>query len=275
MGACAGLTIGRAMINDSFSKEKAAHFYLIIFPFVGMSPALAPLIGGVLIQHFSWQSCFVFLLIFIVLTFLLCLFILPETLPDCARHKFCYNLWAKNIKSVLSNKDFIIYASVPCFAYAAYFSYLVESPFMLPKLGLDKYYIGYSYILLSLGYLLGNLSAKIIIKNKSSLYALYFGYSIFLTGAALFVLQMFIGYFGWLSTIICISILTFENGFLLPIGTSASISSHPEGLGSASGVVGALQLASASFAAFFVGKVTAHEHIVLYVSYWFYYFYND
>ncbi|USS95186.1 MFS transporter [Serratia symbiotica] len=46
IGSCAGITVSRAIINDMMDKKSSAQLYLVIFPFVGMSPAIAPMIGG-------------------------------------------------------------------------------------------------------------------------------------------------------------------------------------------------------------------------------------
>ncbi|WP_375706317.1 MFS transporter, partial [Bartonella sp. AA2SXKL] len=56
LGACAGIVLSRAIINDLLDKKAAGKLYLIVFPFIGMSPAFAPLVGGMLLQAFSWYA---------------------------------------------------------------------------------------------------------------------------------------------------------------------------------------------------------------------------
>ncbi|WP_375705657.1 MFS transporter, partial [Bartonella sp. AA86SXKL] len=65
LGACAGIVLSRAIINDLLDKKAAGKLYLIVFPFIGMSPAFAPLVGGMLLQAFSWYATFIFLSLFI------------------------------------------------------------------------------------------------------------------------------------------------------------------------------------------------------------------
>ncbi len=146
LGACAGLVLSRAIINDLLDKKAAGKLYLIVFPFIGMSPALAPFIGGLLIQTFHWQATFIFLSFFIFLTILLCCLVLTETLPPHKRQPFFPIGFMKGYLDVLRNKQFIFYALIPCFSYAAYFAYIVESPFLLTTLGLSPIHISYSYI---------------------------------------------------------------------------------------------------------------------------------
>jgi len=259
VGSCAGITISRAIISDIMDRDEAGQLYFIIFPFVGMSPAIAPFIGGILNKHFGWQSCFVFLIIFIILTIILCFLTLKETLPREKRKKLSFIVFFKQTAQVLCNKKFIHYALIPCFAYGAYFSYIVESPFLLTSLGLPSEYVGYTYILVSATYVAGNLTAKKISKKIGIDRSILKGYVIFIIGSILFVLQMFVSPYELVTTIITISILTFGNGFLLPLGTASAISSHPLAFGTASGVMGALQLGSAALASFLIGKVSSHD----------------
>lgn len=258
IGSCAGITISRAIINDMMDKKSSAHLYLVIFPFVGISPAIAPMIGGILTQHFGWQACFVFLTLFILMTLILSITALHETLPVEKRQKLSVLAATKNTVDVMRNTNFLFYAAIPCFAYAAYFAYIVESPFMLAKLGLSPVYVGYTYILLSASYVAGNLTAKKRSRREGIEQTIRRGYRVFVLGGIIFALQMYVSPFPLPSTIIAISIMTFGNGFLLPLGTASAIAAHPQASGTASGVMGALQLGSAALATFLIGKLSAH-----------------
>ncbi|MCZ2159201.1 multidrug effflux MFS transporter [Bartonella sp. 220] len=259
LGACAGIVLSRAIINDLLDKKAAGKLYLIVFPFIGMSPALAPLVGGLLLQTFNWQATFIFLSLFISLTILLCCFILTETLPSQKRHRFSFMGFMKSNLGVLRNKQFIFYALLPCFSYATYFAYIVESPFLLTTLGLPLKYIGYSYIGVSLPYIMGNLTARWFFKRESMERTVWRGYIIFVVGGGLFALQMYVSPWTLVTSFAAIAVLTFANGFLLPLGTALAISSHPQAAGAASGVMGALQLGSAALSAAVIGKISGHN----------------
>ncbi|MGF7158006.1 multidrug effflux MFS transporter [Bartonella heixiaziensis] len=259
LGACAGIVLSRAIINDLLDKKAAGKLYLIVFPFIGMSPALAPFIGGLLIQAFHWQATFIFLSFFIFLTILLCYFVLTETLPPQKRQRFSPIGFLKGSLAVIKNKQFIFYALIPCFSYAAYFAYIVESPFLLTILGLSPVYIGYSYIGVSLPYILGNLVARWFFQRESMERTVRRGYIIFVIGGLLFALQMYVSPWPLVTSFASIAVLTFGNGFLLPLGTALAISSHPQAAGAASGMMGALQLGSAALSAAVIGKISGHN----------------
>lgn len=262
LGACAGIVLSREIVNDLLDKQAAGQVYLIIFPFVGASPAIAPLIGGELLKYFPWQSSFIFLCLFILVTILLTWFFLPESLRKENRVKLSPFSIVKGIRGVLKNKQFLFYALIPCFAYAAYFAYIIESPFLLEGLGMSPQHIGYSYIGLSFSYILGNLTAKKVIQHRSIEKTIKIGYRIFVVASVLFFLQMLASPYPLVTSLLTISTLTYGNGFLLPLGTSLAISSHPNAMGSASGVMGALQLSSASVSAALIGKISGHSPLI-------------
>lgn len=259
LGACAGLVLSRAIINDLLDKKAAGRLYLIVFPFIGMSPALAPFIGGLLIQAFHWQVTFIFLGFFIFLTILLCCFVLTETLPLQKRQPFSPVGFMKGYLDVLRNKQFIFYALIPCFSYAAYFAYIVESPFLLTTLGLSPIHISYSYIGVSFPYILGNFLARWFFERESMEKTVGRGYIIFVIGGVLFAVQMYLSPWPLVTSFMAIAVLTFGNGFLLPLGTALAISSHPQAAGAASGIMGSLQLGSAALSAAVIGEISGHS----------------
>ena len=190
---------------------------------------------------------------------LLCIFTLKETLPKEKRQILSFSKSIGITYNVLLNKTFLYYALIPFFAYSAYFAYIVESPFILFKLGLPSLYIGYTYVFLSITYVIGNISAKKILHSLSIEDTINKGYIIFVIGGMLLALQIYISPFPLISTILSISILTFGNGFLLPLGTACAISAHSQASGAASGVMGAFQLGGAALSSFFIGKISAHS----------------
>ncbi len=126
-------------------------------------------------------------------------------------------------------------------------------------LGLPPLYVGYSYIGVSLPYVLGNLMARWFFKREPMEKTVWRGYIIFVVGGGLFALQMYVSPWPLLTSFIAIAVLTFGNGFLLPLGTALAISSHPQAAGAASGMMGALQLGSAALSAAVIGMISGHN----------------
>ncbi len=50
--------IWQALVTDYYPSQKVNRIFATIMPLVGLSPALAPLLGSWLLVHFSWQAIF-------------------------------------------------------------------------------------------------------------------------------------------------------------------------------------------------------------------------
>ena len=259
IGACAGITLGRAIVSDLFPKDAASNIFLKIFPIVGMSPAIAPLIGGILQTIWGWKACFVFSMAFGLLLLFLLIFTLPETLPETNRRRLSIHHVASSYRSLLTSVQFWHYAIIPCIAYSVYFAYIAQSPFLLQEQGIPANAVGYSYISLSAMYITGNIVARRLLAHSKTLdQILALGYRIFLLGGIVLILVTALFSHQFSATIAAMSIITLGNGFLLPLGTSGAVTCMPRLAGSASGLMGALQIGSAAWTANHIGQLTAN-----------------
>lgn len=77
-----GMVIGMAIIRDLFGGPKAQMLMAYVSMVFGFGPALAPVIGGVVAPHLSWESHFYILTLISAVLAALCLIFLPETLPQ-------------------------------------------------------------------------------------------------------------------------------------------------------------------------------------------------
>jgi len=261
LGACSGLIIGRAIVGDLFDAKKSAEIFSTIFPFVGMSPAISPVIGGIIGYYFGWQANFIFISLLSLLIAILIIHYLPETLLTSNRQPINFLKVLSAYCSLCINKKFIAYVSAPCTAYIAYFAYMAESPFIFHANGFDERIMGSFYITLSAAYVLGNIAGKKIINFIDLNRALFCGYTFFNLGGLLLLisclLKLSVSYL-----IFSMSVLTFGNGFLIPLGTAGVISSFSKIRGYASGLLGFLQIGSAALSSSLVGLLSYNDSIV-------------
>lgn len=258
IGASSGLVIGRAIVGDLFDAKQAGKVFSTIFPFVGMSPAISPVIGGFIGFYFGWQATFVFIAFFALTIIILAASFLHETLSENNRLTIHVIKVIAAYPKLFFNKKFIAYASAPCIAYMAYFAYIAESPFIFHSHGFGERAIGSFYIALSVTYVIGNLIGKRLLNRFDLNHIIYLGYTAFNIGSLLLLLSVFINLPLYIM-IISISILTFGNGFLIPMGTAGVISSFSKSTGYTSGLLGFLQLGLASFSASFVGIISKYS----------------
>ncbi|RDI37587.1 multidrug effflux MFS transporter [Aquicella lusitana] len=258
IGACSGLIIGRAIVGDLFDAKEAGKIFSTIFPFVGMSPAISPVIGGFIGYYFGWQATFLFVGLFALTVAILAVYFLPETLSEKNRQSLHLLKVISAYPKLFFNKKFIAYVSVPCTAYIAYFAYIAQSPFIFHANGFGERAIGAFYISLSLTYVLGNLTGRRLLNSFELDQVIYVGFVAFNLGGLLLLLAGMI-HLPLYMMVASVSILTFGNGFLIPLGTAGVISSFSKSTGYASGLLGFLQLGVAALSSSLVGPLSKNS----------------
>ncbi|MEQ1487780.1 MAG: multidrug effflux MFS transporter [Methylotenera sp.] len=156
----AGNTVARAMVRDLFEGAQAQRVMATIQMLFGIAPAIAPIIGGVLLG-FHWQSIFIFLAIYAAISLWAAVKYLPETMPPHKRLKLSSKNVLASYKTIFSDAEF----AKLCFAsganFSAFFIYVLASPIFLGKLlGLTPQQYGYLFIPTVAGMIIGSYLAK-------------------------------------------------------------------------------------------------------------------
>ncbi len=84
----------------------------------------------------------------------------------------------------------------------------------------------------------------------------------FMAAGCLFFAQLYFSAWPLVTSLVSMSMLTFGNGFLLPLGTAFAIASHPQAAGAASGLMRAVQLGNAAISAALLGRISGHDPCV-------------
>ena len=162
IGICAAAVTWQALVIDRYPADKANRVFAGIMPLMGLSPALAPLLGAVVLSHLGWQA------IFAVLLGLAVLLIVPTLLL-----KEPPRVAAKTVKARVSYWQLLCTAkfsgNVMIFAAcsASFFAWLTASPFILGDMGYSPSDIGLSYALPTVAFMVGGYSCRSALQRIS------------------------------------------------------------------------------------------------------------
>lgn len=155
VGVCSAAVSWQALVVDRYRDGKANRVFATIMPLVALSPALAPLLGAWLLNHFSWRSIFVVLLV-ITLLLLIPTALLKERKETASdnvdKNKNAISFW-QLLKSPVFSGNVMMFAACS----AGFFAWLTGSPFILGDMGYSPNVIGLSYVPQTLAFLLGGL----------------------------------------------------------------------------------------------------------------------
>ncbi|MEU9517579.1 multidrug effflux MFS transporter [Streptomyces sp. NPDC048224] len=264
LGAGSGMVLGRAVISDLYEEKEAARTFATVMPIVGVSPSVAPLIGGYLTSYVSWRAPFAVTALIGLTTLVVMVTRIPESLPPQRRSKHLAAT-LRGYPRLLTRPLFWAYTTNLAVAYGGYFGYLAASPLVFEKMGLATETTSYCYITVSVGYVAGNLTSRALVRTRRIDRLLWTGHGFFLAGAVLMLALGLSGAGGrWgLLVLVFMPVMTFGNGFLLPLSMSAGVTAFRTTAGSASGLMGALQLLGASLGIFLTSRLPAGDLFAL------------
>ena len=253
IGACVGPTLARAVARDILGPTRAARALSLIAMMMALAPAIAPAMGGVMMLWLPWPSIFVFLAVYGIAMIMLIHVFLGESLPQ--RQSLHPLSILVNYGTLLRSPMFLIATFASGFVYAGFLAYLASSSFVyIDMLGVPVEYFGLTFITSVLGYMAGSgLSARLT-KNYTS-------EQIVLAGAALAAMAAGTVWIGAQRLPDSIAVMMIPMmfycmgiGLMLPNAMAIALSPFPYIAGTASALLGFVQMSLSAFATAIVGN---------------------
>jgi MFS transporter, DHA1 family, multidrug resistance protein len=244
VGGCAGIVMGRAMVRDMFSMDKAAAMIATLTSAVVIVPGLAPLLGGFFQDIYGWQLSIVFVMVIGLFVVMIAWSGAHETLPVAARHEAHFSQLFSAFWVLLKNKLFATYTLQVTANTSAYFAFLGGSGIVFTKImnwGTPAE-LGLWFFAVTVFYIAGNmLTARYAARIGAHRLNLIGTFIALLGTAILIIVYQTSGitapvFFG------LIFFLAFGNGLCISSGVAIAIGADPKRVGAAAGLSGSLQL---------------------------------
>ncbi|NVZ65055.1 multidrug effflux MFS transporter [Pseudomonas gingeri] len=253
LGGCAGAVISRAVVSDKCDAIGSAKVFSQLMLVTGLAPILAPMLGGVLVNLYGWQSIFIVLTLFSALSAVAVALGLPESLPATQPRQPLSGA-LRQYASLLSDRVFFGHALTGGIAIAGMFAYIAGSPFVFIKLyGVPAEHYGWLFGSNAAGFILvAQINARLLGKRGPAFLLaravwVYLAAGLTLLGVStLHTAQL------WpllVPLFICISSL----GCIIPNAAACAMRGQGARAGSASAMFGCLQFSVAAGAASLVG----------------------
>ena len=131
LSAGAGMVVSRAIIRDLFAPSDAQRVMSQVTIYFGVAPAVAPLMGGLLFEHVSWQAIF-WLLALLGLVMLVANWRwLPESLPQPQRQPFNARNLLRGYADLLRNRKLLALVLASGLPFNGMFLYVLSAPVFL------------------------------------------------------------------------------------------------------------------------------------------------
>ena len=252
LSGAAGIVVARAVVRDLVSGVAAARLFSILMLVLGVVPIVAPLAGGELLRATSWRGLFVILAVVDAAILAATALWLRETLPPARRRS--RGEASAGFAALVRDRRFVSYAAVLGLAFAAMFSYIAGSSFVLQDVyRVSPQLYGGVFALNALGIVLCSLLNRRLVERVGPARMLQVGVVAGATAGAALLAVVLAGGVGLPGILPCLFVVVASIGFVIPNSTTLALADHPRSAGSASALLGASQFGLGAAAAPLVG----------------------
>lgn len=243
-GGSAGIVIGRAIVIDLYDKEKAVTIFSKQSQISGIAPIVAPLLGSVFLRFWGWNSAFTFLSILGALTLLLVIKYVPETNSRITspENKTDETKLKHQLKTIISNKDFISNTIIGSIAFASLIIYISNAPLLFMEIhGFSSEVFSFIFAFNSMALIFAAyITPKLVLRMRDTKILLSAAILLFSMSCLHILISM-----NNLPISLEVAVLYFSLiaiGLLFPITTAHALSPFKEGRGTAAALMGFMQL---------------------------------
>ncbi|OXB00257.1 multidrug effflux MFS transporter [Flavobacterium pectinovorum] len=255
IGSCAATVASVAMVRDLFPVKDIPKVFSLLMLVLGLSPMLAPTIGGYVTEDYGWHTVF-----FILMCMGIAILIAAQVgLPNSFKPDTSISLKPKpiinNFLKVLKEPQFYTYAFTGSIAFSGLFTYVAASPIIF----MDIYHVdaktyGWIFAFMSSVSFIGSSQLNSVLLKRFSSEQMIFGALIAQSVISIvFLILALNNLLGLYETSIMLFLFLGCLGISNPNTAGLTMAPFAKNAGSASALMGAIQLGLGALASFAVG----------------------
>ncbi|CAN7338271.1 multidrug effflux MFS transporter [Devosia sp. LjRoot3] len=255
VGACAAMALPRAIVRDGYTGADAAQLQSLLMLVFSVSPILAPLAGSLIVEFGGWRDIFWAIAGIGVLGLLLVGFTLKETRPKHLRLDSSVGSALRGYGLLLRDWNFIGLSMIGAFGMSSFMAYLANSSFVLIEhYGLNPTLYSVMFSINAVSFI-GVSQLTGVLTRRYGLNAIV---RTAVTGYVVTMLALVVIYLAGFNQLPVLATLLFVGygflGLVIPTTAVLALDGHGEIAGTASALMGTLQLVTAAVVMAVVGS---------------------
>jgi len=260
LGGCAAQVASLAMVRDFFPVKDTAKIISLLILILSVSPLLAPTVGGFVATHWGWQWVFVVLALVAFLNLAIVFWWLPEGHQPDRTVSLRFMPIFRNFAAVLKEPQFITYALSGAFAFSGLLVYVAGSPIIFMEVfHVSPRAFGAIFAGLAVGFIGSNQVNVLLLRRFTSEQIFRAALWVECPAALLFLVGTIYGWFGLASTLVLLFIALSSLGLAYPNAAALAMSPFDHNIGSASAMLGFLQIGVSGLASAAIGIFDSHS----------------
>jgi MFS transporter, DHA1 family, multidrug resistance protein len=265
LGGCVAQVGAIAMVRDFFPARESAKILSLLMLVLSVSPLFAPTIGGLVATTIGWAWIFVILAAFALFLIIVIGLLLPEGHQPDAEISLRPRAVLKGFVAIIRHPQFYTYAFGGAFAFAGLFVYVTGSPIIF----IDSFHVGpraYGLIFaaLAMGFI-GGSQLNIWLTRRHGDRKIFRLAVICQNIIMLVILGGTLGgWYGLTANIVLLMLYLPFCGMAYPNAAAIALEPFSKNIGSASALLGFLQMSIGAFASTGVGFLQASSALPIF-----------
>jgi DHA1 family bicyclomycin/chloramphenicol resistance-like MFS transporter len=254
LGGCAAQVAAMSMVRDFFPVKESAKILSLLILILGVSPLFAPTIGSLISTHLGWQWVFAILATLVLILLAVVFYFLPEGhQPDQSISLKPLPI-ALDYLYILKNTQFHTFALAGAFSFAGVLVYVAGSPIIfMGSFHVTQQVYGMIFAGLSVGFIGSNQINIMLLRKFTSAQIFYGAILLECVVSVIFLAGTCYGWFGLPATLALLFILLSSLGLTYPNAAAMALAPFNKNIGSASALLGFLQIGAAALTSSCVG----------------------
>ncbi|SCY42569.1 MFS transporter, DHA1 family, bicyclomycin/chloramphenicol resistance protein [Flavobacterium anhuiense] len=254
IGSCAATVASVAMVRDLFPVKDIPKVFSLLMLVVGLSPMLAPTIGGYVTEDLGWHAVFFILMCMGIVILSASQFGLPNTYKPDTSISLKPKPILSNFLLVIKEPQFYTYAFTGAVAFSGLFSYVAASPLVFMDIyKVDAKTYGWIFALMSVSFIGSSQLNSMLLKRFSSEQMIFGALISQSVISIIFLILALNNLLGLYQTIGMLFLFLACLGISNPNTAGLTLAPFAKNTGSASALMGAIQLGIGALASFAVG----------------------
>lgn len=243
IGGCASLVASRALVRDLFPVSETAKVFSMLMLVLAVSPMLAPTIGGYVTVALGWH--FIFIILAVITTFILiaCFYYLPEGNKADASLSLRPKYIIQNFALVFKQPKFYTFALSGSISSAVTYAYISGSPVVFMSIyKVDEKTYGWIFAFIAVAIIGSSQTNRFLLKRYTSEQLIIAALVWQTLIGILLIAGVYFNWYGLFGMMVMIFLFMCGQGITVPNASALSLAPFSKLAGSASALLGALQL---------------------------------
>jgi len=259
LGGCSAQVASMAMVRDFFPVRETAKIISLLILILGASPLLAPTVGSYVSIHLGWQWVFIILGLVACANIALCHWYLPPGQPPDRGVSLHPVPILRNFGEVLKEPQFITFAFAGAFAFSGLLVYVTGSPIIFMEVfQVSAHKFDLIFASLAAGFIGSNQINVLLLRKFTSVRIFRATLLVECPIALLFLVGSMQGWFGLATTLALLFVTLSSLGLAYPNAAALALSPIDRNIGSASALLGFIQVGVSGLASASIGIFDSH-----------------